>query len=75
MIMEEEQPLTRVEYDALPLGEDRWSFLAFGNVSLETLRAHCKHALGLTDLQIGQVEDAWARHPKRFNRSSQQPGE
>ena len=69
--MEEEQPLTSEEYNALPLGKERWSFPEFWGVSLETLRAHCKNTLALTDLQIGRVEYAWTRHPKRFTRYSQ----
>lgn len=60
------QPLTPEDYSALPLGEVRWTFSEFGGVTLETLKAHCKNGLNLTDFQIGKIEAAHARHPMRL---------
>jgi hypothetical protein len=63
----DEQELTPQVYDALPLGVERWTFQMFGNVTIKTVQAHCKNSLLLTDFEIGKIEDAWARHPKRFS--------
>ncbi len=70
--MHEENPLMQEEYNVLSqtlsLG---LTFNKFGIASHETIIGHCKD-LGLTNVQIVDVEYAHARHPKRFTPPQQQ---
>jgi len=70
--MENEKSLTEGEYDklsqSLSLG---WSFTKFGNASLDTITRLCKER-GLNADQTGDVEDAYARHPKRTTSATPQ---
>ena len=58
--------LTEEEYHELSQSLSlRWSFTKFGNVSPETISQLCRER-GLNVDQRSDLEDAYARHPKRF---------